>query len=61
MKVEEIEKRWADKEWMPMNPHADVRSLVTRIRKLEEGIKELIAYGMPKHIEEGLQKLLEDE
>ena len=30
-----------------------------KIKKLEEGIEELIAYGMPRYIEEGLQELLE--
>jgi len=30
-----------------------------RIKSLEEGIEELIAYGLPKHIEVGLQELLE--
>jgi len=28
------------------------------VKALEEGIEELITYGMPKHIEEGLHKLL---
>jgi chromosome segregation ATPase len=32
-----------------------------RIKELEEGIKELLAYGMPYHIEDGLIKLVEKE
>jgi septin family protein len=29
-------------------------------KKLKEAIEELIAYGVPKHIEEGLYKALEE-
>ncbi len=37
----------------------EVNGLEARIKKLEGGIEELIAYGMPPHIEEGLKKLVE--
>jgi len=42
--------------------HADtMNGQAKRITQLEKGIKELIAYDMPKHIEEGLYNLLKKE
>lgn len=39
--------------------HQIIEEQRIRIQGLTKGIEELIAYGMPKHIEEGLYKLIE--
>jgi len=38
-----------------------VMELRAEIKRLREGIEELIVYGMPSHIEEGLKKLVEEK
>jgi hypothetical protein len=58
MKLKEIEERWKVIEY------PDMDRLVSRIKELEEGIRELLTFfsdQLPPHIVEGLDKLLEEE
>jgi len=41
MNLEEIEERWKDKQWFPINPHKDIGWLISRVKKLEASSKEL--------------------
>ena len=35
MDMKEIEERWKDKKWFPVNPHKDVMRLISRVKELE--------------------------
>ena len=41
MDIEEIEERWKDKHWFPINPHKDIGWLISRVKELEASNKKL--------------------
>ena len=57
-KIEELEKKLASSESIRIAEKSILIKEIEYNKSLEEGIEELIAYGMPKHIEEGLYDLI---
>ena len=40
MDLKEIEERWKDKQWFPINPYKDIGWLISRVKELEKNIYE---------------------
>jgi len=59
--IEEVKRLQFDYEQCVKDKESYIYKYEASLKRLREGIKELIAYGMPKHIEEGLYELLEEK
>jgi hypothetical protein len=58
-KVEKIKHQW-DRDRMPINPWKDVKFLLSEIKRLREGIQEVLGYTLPYLAEKRLRELLEE-